>query len=274
MSSARVVLHRNTSCLMALAAMSVLAAPSQAQRARPFTAVWDKALASGSNVDVHNIDGDVTVVPSSSGKVEVLGSKSGRDTAGVYAEVHETRDGVIICVMWRGSRGSCDEDGYNMHGRHDSWDNDDRRASMDLEVRIPPGMRLSAGSVSGNVRVSGAEGDIRVHSVSGDVNLESARATSFVASTVSGEIAVKIGSLSGSGRSSAKSVSGDITLELPKDFGADVTMHTVSGDLQSDFPMTLQGRQSRRGLEGRIGSGGRDLQLSTVSGNVRIRGPK
>ncbi|MDQ6831101.1 MAG: DUF4097 domain-containing protein [Gemmatimonadota bacterium] len=235
------------------------------------TSIWDKSLPSGSNIAVHNIDGDVTVVPSSSGKVEVLGAKSGRDTSDVYAEVHETRDGIVICVMWRHARGTCDEEGYNSHSRHGDWNSDDASGSMDLEVRIPAGMRVSAGSVSGNVHVTGAEGDLRVHSVSGDVQVESSRATSFVASSVSGDVSVKATSLTGSGRLSAKSVSGNITLELPKDFAADVRMTTVSGDLQSDFPMTLEGRQTRRGLEGKIGSGGRDLQLSTVSGNVRIR---
>ncbi|MEP6691860.1 MAG: DUF4097 family beta strand repeat-containing protein [Gemmatimonadaceae bacterium] len=261
--------------LVALGAMTLLAAaPAGAQRAGAMTAVWDKSLPSGSSVDIHNIDGDVTVVASSSGKVEVLGAKYGRDTADVYADVHETRDGVVICVMRHHSRGTCDEDGFNSHNRHGDWNGNDESASMNLEVRVPAGMRVSAGSVSGNVRVSGAEGDLRAHSVSGNVHLDAARATSFAASSVSGDIDARIGSLSGTGRLSAKSVSGDITLDLPKEFAADVTMHTVSGELQSDFPMTLQGRQNRRGLEGRIGNGGRELQLSTVSGNVRLRSVK
>jgi DUF4097 and DUF4098 domain-containing protein YvlB len=77
------------------------------------------------------------------------------------------------------------------------------------------------------------------------------------------------------GRSSAplrfSSVSGDLTVSLPRDLGADVEMSTVSGDLSSDLPMTLGGRFGRRRMEARIGGGGRRLELSTVSGSVRIR---
>ena len=69
------------------------------------------------------------------------------------------------------------------------------------------------------------------------------------------------------------SVSGDLTISLPRDIGADVEMNTVSGDLSSDFPLTLGagGRVRRSHLQARIGEGGRTLALSTVSGDVRLR---
>lgn len=54
----------------------------------------------------------------------------------------------------------------------------------------------------------------------------------------------------------------------------DVTMRSVSGSLDSDFALTLNGRMSRNCLEARIGKGGRDLEASTVSGNVRLRAAK
>ena len=49
-------------------------------------------------------------------------------------------------------------------------------------------------------------------------------------------------------------------------------MSTVSGDLQTDFPITLNGRLARSAVHARIGKGGRTIDVSTVSGDVRLRG--
>ena len=69
------------------------------------------------------------------------------------------------------------------------------------------------------------------------------------------------------------SVSGDLTIALPRDLGADIEMSTVSGEMSSDFPLTLGGggRMSRSRMQARVGAGGRTLSLSTVSGSVRLR---
>jgi DUF4097 and DUF4098 domain-containing protein YvlB len=106
--------------------------------------------------------------------------------------------------------------------------------------------------------------------VSGDVRLERVRASSVEVRTVSGEITTSIEALTGSGPLSFKTVSGDVRLEVPRNFDADLSMSTVSGDLDSDFQMTLGGGMSRRRIEARIGGGGRRLELSTVSGDVRL----
>jgi hypothetical protein len=45
----------------------------------------------------------------------------------------------------------------------------------------------------------------------------------------------------------------------------------VNGDIVTDFPLTVTGRMSRRGLHGTIGTGGRELGLYTVNGTIRLR---
>ena len=52
-----------------------LATPALAQARADFR--WEKALSAGNEVAIHNINGDVTVIPSTSGKVEVVGVKRG-----------------------------------------------------------------------------------------------------------------------------------------------------------------------------------------------------
>jgi DUF4097 and DUF4098 domain-containing protein YvlB len=69
-------------------------------------------------------------------------------------------------------------------------------------------------------------------------------------------------------------VSGNVLATLPKNLDADVSMRSVSGELDSEFPLTLNGRMSRHNLEARIGKGGRQLEVHTVSGDVRLRAVK
>lgn len=233
---------------------------------------YEKQLAAGARVELHNLDGDVSVVPSTSGKVEITGRKTRNGDDRVHVEVHETSSGLIACVMWDDMDGSCDEDGYHIHGDGDGgWRH---RGSMDLEVRVPANVRVSAQSVSGDVSVDGAQGDVRASSVSGSVKLRHLRAASLRATSVSGDVDAQIDAFDGTGDVSAKSVSGDVTLEMPKVLDADLSVSTVSGQIDSDYAMTLNGRMSRRRFEARIGKGGRDLDVSTVSGDVRLRATK
>ena len=237
---------------------------------------WEKAIPAGQLVRVHNLNGDVTVDASTSGKVEVTGIRRGRarDRDDVTVEVVETANGITVCAMFRNMDMECDERGMRVHssGRRDRWNDDDRDdLQIDITVKVPKGLEVSAGSVSGDVAVTGAEGDVRVSSVSGDVRLDAPKASRVRASSVSGDVDVRIRELTGTGMLSFTSVSGDVEIELPKNVDADVTMRTVSGEMESDFPLVLNGRVNRRSLEARIGKGGRELELRTVSGNVRLR---
>src|SRR5438445_74623 len=46
---------------------------------------------------------------------------------------------------------------------------------------------------------------------------------------------------------------------------------SVNGEIETDFPLTVTGRFSRRTLSGTIGGGGgRSLELETVNGSIRL----
>ena len=259
---------------LAFVALSAAAAAAQQPDFR-----WEKALAAGSRVSLHNLNGEITVTPSTTGKVEITGRRRGRGRSAddVTIEVVETPRGIIACSMFKGADMECDEDGFRVHNDHrrgwrdnDDWDD----AQIDMDVKLPKGMELDAHAVSGDVSVVGAEGDVRVGSVSGDVRMERLRATSVKATSVSGNVTVGVDALTGNGDLKFTSVSGNVTAELPASLDADVRMRSVSGVLDSDFPLTLNGRMSRNRLEARIGKGGRELEVTTVSGNVRLRSVK
>jgi hypothetical protein len=264
-------LARRIAFLMAIAAPVTAQQTSTASRAPDFR--WEKALAAGSMVSLHNISGDVRVSPSTSGKVEVTGIKRGRYPEDVTLEVVEGTRGITVCAMNRNLDQECDEGGLRSRDdRRRGWrDRDWDDASIDIVVKLPKEMIVNAGSVSGDVWVEGAEGRIRAGSVSGEVTVRAARATSVRASSVSGDVEVRIENLVGDGDLNFNSVSGNVTAELPKAIDADVTMRSVSGSFDSDFPLTLNGRMNRHSLEARIGKGGRMLEVHTVSGDVRLR---
>lgn len=253
--------------LLSLALVAAAASPALAQGRADFT--WSKALAAGSRVSVSNINGDIRVVPSTSGKVEVTGTKRG--SSGDFDEIkgiaHETSRGVEICVVPADHENDCSSDSDHRWRGHSHWDD----VRMDLEVHVPANLTVAVQNVSGDVSVDGAQGDIRAGSVSGDVHLTHLRASSLKAESVSGDVDASLDALSGRGDLSFQTVSGDVTLDVPTPFDADLSMQTVSGDINSDFPITLNGRMSRRNIEARIGQGGRRLDLQTVSGDVRIR---
>ncbi|MFI5227828.1 MAG: DUF4097 family beta strand repeat-containing protein [Gemmatimonadales bacterium] len=258
--------------LAAALSIPVLAAPALGQH-EDFH--WDKALAAGNEVSIHNINGDIKVMPSTNGHVTVSGFKHGssRDTEHLKTEVHESSRGISVCVLYDDADSYCDEDGMHMHSRRGNnrdW-NDGR---MDLEVSVPANLLVSAGSVSGDIEINGAHGDVEASSVSGDVHMTHLHAAGITAHSVSGDIDVSADELADRGDLHFNTVSGDVTLNLPAGLDADLSMSTVSGDIDSDFPLTLgNGRVSRRGMNARIGKGGRRLDVRTVSGDLRLRSP-
>jgi DUF4097 and DUF4098 domain-containing protein YvlB len=66
-------------------------------------------------------------------------------------------------------------------------------------------------------------------------------------------------------------VNGSVTLEVPSNFSGELEMETVNGSLQSDFPVTMQGRFNPRHLRAKIGEGGPTIHLRTVNGSVELK---
>lgn len=250
----------------ALSLAVITVAPLAAQQQNPWT--WRKTLPAGQTVDIRGISGDISATPASGGEVEVVARKTGdeADFDNVTIEVVEKSDGVMICAMYDGS-GPCDEDrvrGRNRHGRNEHND-----VSVDFEVRVPRGVKFRGATVSGDVEATGLTADVTGTSVSGDVTLSTsgiARATS-----VSGDVRVRMGRADWEGPLSFSTVSGDVVIEITGDLDAEVQFTTVGGELESDWPATVTGRSRPGNMTATIGRGGRQLKVSTVSGDLELR---
>ena len=129
-------------------------------------------------------------------------------------------------------------------------------------------------STSGDVQVRQAKGSLSARSVSGDVTLERVDGDDVGVETVSGEIGFS-GPIHDSGRYRFRSHSGDVTVHTDGDLNATVSVSTFSGDLESDWPITITPGPGRR-MHGQdwgftVGSGAARLNLESFSGTIYLR---
>lgn len=230
-------------------------------------------LGNGGAINVRNISGDVRVIGYDGEGVLVTGIKEGRNPEMVTIEDQSSGNSIDVRVRYPERCNDCD-------------------ASVRFEVKVPRGIAYrfnSISSVSGEVEVAGVNGEVNAKSVSGEVTVNNA-AGSVNASSVSGNVRVgkvegtvnakstsgnvevEILSLEGTGSMEFHSVSGNVRVKMPGNLDASVNLSTMSGDLKTDFPLTIEESKigSGRKASGRLGSGSRNLKLSSVSGDVDL----
>ena len=250
----------------ALAAIAALATAG-ALEAQDFR--WHSALASGKTLEVRGISGRVRASRASGSEAEVTAvKKAGRrgDPEDVEIRVVEDAEGVTICALYptrRSGRGECRPGG----GYGENYKDTD--VEVDFEVMVPAGVHFVGSTVNGDVFASNLPADARVTTVNGDVEVTAAGVAR--ASTVNGSVTASVGKAAWTGTLHFSTVNGGIRLTLPSNIDADVDASTVNGSIDSDFPITVQGRMRPREFHGTIGKGGRRLELNTVNGSIELR---
>ena len=229
---------------------------------------WRGRVAPGRTVEIKGVNGAVHASLAAGDEVEVTASKRGRrsDPGSVRIEVVEHAGGVTVCSVYPDVDGRRNECRPGKGGRMSTRDND---VTVDFVVRVPRGVGFSPRTVNGEIEVSDLEGDVDATTVNGSIELStSGRAE---AQTVNGSIRARAGRADWTGDAAFKTVNGSITVTLPPSTAAEVHAATVNGEIETDFPLQVTGRVSRRRLTGTIGGGGRSLELETVNGSIRLR---
>jgi hypothetical protein len=144
--------------------------------------------------------------------------------------------------------------------------------SGDVDLRRVAG-RISVSSVSGEIDVDEPSGDLEAETVSGGVAVRRGKLRSFRSESVSADLSYE-GTFDAAGDYRFNTHSGDVTVTVPANAGASLDLETWSGNIASDFPLTLQpgemtGRNRR--MQFKIGTGGARLSAETFSGNIAIR---
>ncbi|MCH4889140.1 DUF4097 domain-containing protein [Acidaminobacter sp. JC074] len=159
----------------------------------------------------------------------------------------------------------------------------------ELLVRLPRKYKesLSVKTVSGDLDLNYLDSDFfRFTSVSGDVTADIVYSVNSLVKTTSGDCEIGLfrgsmmfSSVSGDlqmkyehldGDMTAKTVSGDLDVVLPKNSEFEVMAKSVSGSMTCDFPMTVIGTQKRGRMRGQVGSDANKVTASTTSGSLHL----
>jgi DUF4097 and DUF4098 domain-containing protein YvlB len=131
---------------------------------------------------------------------------------------------------------------------------------------------LRTETVSGDLRAQDVTGDLEASSVSGNIHLIGVKSKDVRTETVSGDI-IYTGSIEPSGSYGYETHSGTIRLNIPKGSGAQFSVETFSGDLSTDFPVTVppgrRGKETDR-VEFTLGDGRARVTAQTFSGRIII----
>lgn len=228
---------------------------------------WHGVVPQGKTIEVRGVNGAVTASATTGREVEVTATKRSHraDPATVEIRVEESADGVLICAVYPSQHGG---EGCNGQNHNRGTNNRDNDVEVTFTVKVPAGVRFQGRTVNGNVTATNLAADAEVSTVNGSVDVSTGGRAE--ASTVNGNVRARLGQL-GSGDLQFTTVNGSVNVTVPANAALDVDASTVTGDISTDFDMTVNGRFGPRSMHGKVGGGGRKLSMSTVNGSIELR---
>jgi len=121
--------------------------------------------------------------------------------------------------------------------------------SGDIEASLTGSGDVDVHTGSGTIQVRGIKGGVRGRTGSGNIE---------AGGTVAGPWQLHSGS-------------GNIRLAVGSNSGFNVDLHTSSGSIHSELPITVQGSMGSHELKGTVHGGGPTVEVSTSSGDVEVR---
>ena len=219
---------------------------------------WNGKLATDQTVTVKTINGEIQAEPSSSGQVEVTAKASGTYAQQVNFQVKQEGNGITVCETYP-DHDSCNGGNSRSHG------NDHTRISY--SIRVPGENRFTGRSVNGSIMARDLERQVSADTVNGNVKVSTKSWAD--AKSVNGSVEAMMGSANWTGALRLESVNGSIHVGLPANANADIDVRSVNGSFHSELPVVSQSFMSRH-VQGRLGSGGRELKLETVNGSINL----
>lgn len=248
--------------LSILALSAVLASSAEAQDFK-----WNGAIAKGKTLEIRGVSGSIKATRATGKEASVTAEKSARKSDPEEVEIRtiEHEDGVTICAVYPGRRGrpnSCEPGRSNQN-----TDNND--VEVEFTVKVPDGVEFEGVTVNGDIIATDLPADAEVSTVNGDIEV-SARG-SVEAATVNGSIEATIGRGGWTDDLEFTTVNGGIRVTLPSDIDATLKASTVNGSVETDFPVTVLGKLRRGSMQGTIGKGGPEIEMTTVNGSIELR---
>jgi len=211
-------------------------------------------LKAGESLDLRNLHGFVHITTWNRDDVEIQAKKIARrrqeDLSRVKIEVEAGSSGVRVETVYEKYRNI--------------------RVNVNYEIKVPEGVRLEKiGSTHGDIEIAGRYPDVKAETTHGDIQVKGGDGRIDL-STTHGSIVLELDAVKEDIQ--AGTTHGSITLRLGGQVNADLRAQTTHGSINVDFPVTLQsGSSSNRHLQGRIGNGGRMIELETTHGSIHVK---
>jgi hypothetical protein len=244
------------------------------------------ALPAGAHkaLEIDNVFGSIEVTGGASDQVQIVVAKTIRAESNDSLE-RARKEVTLDIIQQEGAlklyvngpfRCHCDDCRDSREGRGYS-------VKMDFKVQVPSEIDLKVKTVNeGGVRISNVTGDFLVRNVNGRIEMN-AVAGSGTATTVNGPVTV---SFRQNPRASSefRTINGDVELRFASGLSADFRFKTFNGAIYTDFPVTALPVQpvseerhgtklilrSDRSTAARVGSGGPEIRVENLNGDIRI----
>ncbi len=201
-----------------------------------------------SDVSRHaSIDYEITVPPdtalqahSGSGNVEVAGIRS-------PAQVTTGSGDIRGHDLGRGLKAQTGSG--NIRVEDTAAPLDAQTGSGDIEASLTGSGDINAHTGSGTIQLRGVKGGLKAQTGSGNIEADGAVAGPWELHSGSGNVRLAVGSST----------------------GFNLNVHTSSGSIHSELPITVQGSMGEKQLSGTVKGGGPTVEVSTSSGDIEIR---
>ena len=147
---------------------------------------------------------------------------------------------------------------------------DDENWSVNFELFVPRAAIVTLATKNGGITVDGFRGTAKFHAVNGGVTLNDVNGD-VRGETTNGGLTINLQGDHWDGAGlDVETSNGGVQLSVPANYSAELETGTVNGGLKVDFPVTLNGRLTRR-ITTTLGAGGPKIRAVTVNGGVTVR---
>lgn len=218
-------------------------------------------LSANGSVVIHNVNGRVKITGTDANEVKVdaikrADSKQKLDDARIEVDSSPTHFEL-----------------RTRYPEHDTWFRGySNPAKVEYTIAVPKGARLEAGVVNSALAIANVLGEVRASDVNGELNATGLAGEAEI-STVNGHAEAAFVSFPQHGRVRLHSVNGHVGLTVPSNLNADFRAHSLNGSIMTDFnlPTDRPRYGPGRRMEGKIGSGGAEIDMETVNGSIDLR---
>jgi DUF4097 and DUF4098 domain-containing protein YvlB len=230
---------------------------------------WSGVVAPGDVIEIKGYNGDINASLATGNEVVVTARKEGgqSDPATVDIEVVTHAGGVTICAVYPDVPGQ--PANVCAPGDQSRLNNQNNDVEVTFTVAVPADVNFDGLTVNGSVTGTNLESDASALVVNGGVTITTTELAEAI--VVNGNIVVTMGEGNLDRDLEFVTVNGNVSVEVPANTNAVVALTAANGNASSDFSLT---RINAGSMQGTLGSGGFDLTLVTVNGNVTLlQGP-